>query len=60
MEILHRSFPQYGFDRQKGYSTVGHLAALRLHGVTPIHRRSFAPVRELIQLSLPWDGFPEA
>lgn len=60
MVILHRSFPQYGFDRHKGYSTVEHLAALRLHGVTPIHRRSFAPVRELIQLSLPWDDVPEA
>jgi ribonuclease HII len=55
MAILHRSFPQYGFDRHKGYSTEEHLAALRLHGVTPIHRRSFAPVRELMQLSLPWD-----
>ena len=60
MVILHRSFPQYGFDRHKGYSTVEHLAALRLHGVTPIHRRSFAPVRELIQPSLPWDDLPEA
>lgn len=60
MAILHRSFPQYGFDRHKGYSTEEHLAALRLHGVTPIHRRSFAPVRELMQLSLPWDQSPEA
>jgi ribonuclease HII len=60
MVILHHSFPQYGFDRHKGYSTVEHLAALRLHGVTPIHRRSFAPVRELIQLSLPWDDSPGA
>lgn len=55
MVILHRSFPLYGFDRHKGYSTEEHLAALRLHGVTPIHRRSFAPVRELMQLTLPWD-----
>ena len=55
MVILHRSFPQYGFDRHKGYSTEEHLSALRLHGVTSIHRRSFAPVRELMQLNLPWD-----
>ena len=60
MVILHRSFPQYGFDRHKGDSTEEHLAALRLHGVTPIHRRSFAPVRELMQLSLPWDKAGEA
>ena len=58
MVIQHRAFPQYGFDRHKGYSTVEHLAALRLYGVTPIHRRSFAPVRELMQFSLPWDEAP--
>jgi ribonuclease HII len=60
MVIQHRAFPQYGFDRHKGYSTAEHLAALRLHGVTPIHRRSFAPVRELMQFRLPWDEAPEA
>ena len=49
---LHRSYPQYGFDRHKGYPTAAHLAALRLHGVTAIHRRSFAPVKELLRLSV--------
>ena len=45
---LHLSHPQYGFDGHKGYATPEHLAALKLHGVCPHHRRSFAPVRELL------------
>lgn len=38
-------FPQYGFAQHKGYGTPQHLAALSAHGPTPLHRRSFAPVR---------------
>ena len=45
---LHEQYPVYGFDRHKGYCTEAHLAALQQHGVTPHHRRSFAPVRELV------------
>ncbi len=45
---LHEQYPQYGFDGHKGYPTASHLAALRAHGVTEIHRRSFKPVRELL------------
>jgi ribonuclease HII len=45
---LHMAHPQYGFDGHKGYATPEHLAALKLHGVCPHHRRSFAPVRELL------------
>ena len=53
MLAFHRQFPQYGFDRHKGYATPQHLEALRLHGVSQFHRRSFAPVRALlVQLSL--------
>jgi ribonuclease HII len=48
MVALHRRFPHYGFDRHKGYSTEQHITALRIHGVSAVHRRSFAPVRELI------------
>ena len=48
MQALHRIHPQYGFDRHKGYPTAAHLAALRVHGVSTAHRRSFAPVRVLI------------
>jgi ribonuclease HII len=47
---LHARYPQYGFERHKGYGTAEHLAALRLHGPTPAHRRSFAPVRAQLAL----------
>jgi ribonuclease HII len=47
MVELHRLYPDYGFDRHKGYPTPEHLAALRRCGVSPVHRRSFAPVRAL-------------
>ena len=43
---LHERFPHYGFDRNKGYATAVHLAALASHGPCPAHRLSFAPVRE--------------
>jgi len=39
--------PQYGWERNKGYGTAEHMEALRLHGATPLHRRSFAPVAQL-------------
>jgi ribonuclease HII len=45
---LHARRPEYGFDRHKGYGTAEHLAALREHGVSEFHRRSFAPVRDLL------------
>ena len=47
---LHEHFPNYGFAQHKGYGTEYHLVALREHGATPHHRRSFAPVRELFSL----------
>ena len=40
------TYPQYGFDRHKGYPTSLHLSRLREHGPCPIHRRSFGPVRD--------------
>lgn len=45
---LHAAYPDYAFDRHKGYPTALHLARLRTHGVTPEHRRSYAPVRALL------------
>ncbi len=47
---LHLAFPQYGFDGHKGYPTADHIAALRLHGATPHHRRSFGPVKVVLGL----------
>lgn len=49
MLALHRIYPAYGFDRHKGYPTALHLEAIRRHGVTPIHRRSFGPVKRLLE-----------
>lgn len=43
---LHALYPQYGFDRHKGYSCPAHFAALQAHGPCPQHRRSFTPVRQ--------------
>lgn len=46
---LHEQFPQYNFAQHKGYGTAEHLAALELHGPSPVHRRSFAPVRHALE-----------
>ncbi len=40
----HEKYPEYGFDQHKGYGTPQHMAALKKHGPSPIHRRSFAPL----------------
>ena len=48
MYALAEHYPQYGFERHKGYGTAEHLAALQRHGALPEHRRSFAPVREIL------------
>ena len=45
---LHKTYPHYGFAAHKGYPTAAHLAALREHGVSIVHRKSFRPVRELL------------
>jgi ribonuclease HII len=46
MEEWDAVYPHYGLARHKGYATPDHLEALRLHGPTPLHRHSFAPVRD--------------
>jgi ribonuclease HII len=45
---MHGLYPQYAFDQHKGYPTALHLERIRLHGVTPEHRRSYAPVRAVL------------
>jgi len=45
---LAAAHPHYGWERNKGYGTAEHLEALRLHGPSPLHRRSFAPVAQLV------------
>ncbi len=48
MELCHYLYPEYGFHRHKGYGTAEHLDTLRRFGPCPLHRESFAPVRDLI------------
>lgn len=46
--VLHEAYPQYEFNRHKGYGTALHMAKLKEWGPCPAHRRSFAPVRVLL------------
>lgn len=48
-ERIAADYPQYGFAAHKGYGTAAHLAALRAHGPCAHHRRSFAPVAQLLE-----------
>jgi ribonuclease HII len=49
MRAAARAHPHYGWERNKGYGTPDHLAALRRHGPSPLHRRSFAPVARVVE-----------
>lgn len=53
MVEMHEQYPQYGFDQHKGYPTAAHLAAIARFGVLPVHRKSFAPVRNALNQSQP-------
>ena len=48
MAVYHQYYPQYGFDRHKGYPTKAHKEAIRVHGCSPIHRKTFKGVAEHI------------
>lgn len=49
MVVLHRQYPQYGFDRHKGYPTAAHFAALSEYGALECYRKSFKPVQKVMQ-----------
>ena len=49
MDRYHRLYPAFRFDRNRGYPTPDHLGALEAIGPTPIHRRTFAPVRRVVE-----------
>ena len=51
MVNFDEQYPDYGFAGHKGYGSVAHLAALQRYGPTPIHRRSFKPVRDLLAIA---------
>jgi ribonuclease HII len=52
MRLAHQSYPQYGFGDHVGYGTKSHLQAIEEHGITPLHRRNFAPIRNMVALEL--------
>ena len=56
MREYHEQWPEYGFDKHKGYGTAAHQAALEQHGPCPIHRHSFAPVRVVVRCVEPARG----
>ena len=56
MLSMHSLYPDYGFDRHKGYPTAHHLERLKVLGPCPIHRKSFAPVRKAIELNISQRG----
>jgi len=49
MKELDLLYPEYGFAKHKGYPTALHLTALKLHGPLAEHRRSFKPVKQLLE-----------
>lgn len=51
MVLLDQQYPEYGFAQHKGYGTKLHLEALNKYGPCEIHRKTFAPVKKLIELS---------
>ncbi|SHK42307.1 ribonuclease HII [Thermocrinis minervae] len=48
MEHYHKVFPEYGFERHKGYPTSEHVKMVKLHGKSPIHRKSFMPIKRML------------
>jgi ribonuclease HII len=51
MTRLHEEFPHFGWDTNAGYGTPDHVRALEKYGPTPHHRRSFAPIRKLLEMA---------
>ena len=49
MQLLHKRYPQYGFAQHMGYPTEAHFAALKEFGACDEHRRSFSPVRKVLE-----------
>ena len=48
MTEMNKSFPNYQFNKNKGYGTADHLRALKKYGISKIHRKTFKPVKDLI------------
>jgi ribonuclease HII len=52
MQVLHEAYPMYGFNQHMGYPTPMHVEALKEFGPCPAHRKTFAPVREVMETKL--------
>lgn len=50
MILLHREFPEYGFAQHKGYPTKAHVEAIMKYGILPIHRKTFSPIKNLLNM----------
>lgn len=48
MSEYHKRYPYYAFDQNAGYGTKAHLTGLSEHGITPIHRKSYAPIKKYL------------
>ena len=55
MKEYGKQYPEYGFEKHKGYVTKAHKEALEKYAVTPIHRKSFAPVQKVLNQQLSFD-----
>jgi ribonuclease HII len=53
MREFAKQYPGYAFERNVGYGTGAHERGLKKLGVCPIHRRSYRPIKKLLQLELP-------
>ena len=51
MVDFDKVYPEYGFGNHKGYGTKSHMASINNYGITPLHRKSFEPVKSMIQES---------
>jgi ribonuclease HII len=57
---MDSAYPGYGFAQHKGYGTRQHLICLRRLGPSPVHRRSFRPVKDLLPITYQWSNSAEA
>lgn len=57
LDAFDKIYPLYGFKKHKGYATASHAAAIEQHGICPIHRKSFEPIKSLLEPSFLKDLF---
>lgn len=55
MEKLSLDFPEYGFEKHKGYPTKQHVDAIHSHGILPIHRKTYDPIKSMLKKQMAFD-----